>query len=172
MGLKSGCKVAIWSIDDREKFCRVSMNTQSKDKEGHYFTDWSNKFVSLFGKAYEAVKGITINEDAKEHIDCRIGWGYERTGENDKKFKQIPFEVTNNYDKEKKILYTNYAVYDLEVIKKHEGEEVQETEESAENVTPTEETSQPTEQPKANNGFVGLDFLNIPEGYNPNLPFT
>lgn len=163
MGLKIGGKVAIWSIDDKGKFAKVSMNTQSKDKEGHYFTDWSNKFVSLFGKAYEAVKGITLNEDAKEHLDCRIGWGYERTGENGNTFMQTPIEVTNNYDKAKNTLYTNYAIYDLEVIKsrKHDVEDQDEQ--------PTEDAT-PTPQP-ASNGLVGLDFLNIPNNTGTELPF-
>lgn len=162
MGLKIGGKVAIWSIDDKGKFAKVSMNTQSKDKEGHYFTDWSNKFVSLVGNAYEAVKGITLNEDAKEHLDCRIGWGYERMGDNGSKFMQTPIEITNNYDKTKGILYTNYAIYDLEVIKskKHDIEDQDEKPTTTEDETPTP-------QP-ASNGLVGLDFLNIP---GADLPF-
>lgn len=163
MGLKLGGKVAIWSIDDKGKYAKVSMSTQTKDKENHYFTDWSNKFVSLFGNAYEAVKGITLNEDAKEHLDCRIGWGYERTGENGSKFMQTPMEITNNYDKSKNTLYTNYAIYDLTVTKGKKNDADDQDEEQKE-VTPAEE------QP-AQSGLVGLDFLNIPDGYGSELPF-
>jgi len=152
MGLKPGGKVAIWSIDDKGSFAKANLSTQSKDKEGHYFTDWSNKFCNLFGKAYEAVKDTIINEG--EHIDAHIGWGYERTGENDTKFMQIPFEVTNKYDKSKGILYTNYAIYDLELKKGSNSG----SSESSSSSPKTEQKDEP-----ASNGLVGLDFLNIPD---------
>lgn len=177
MPLESGHKVAIWSIEDKGTYSKASLSSAKKDKDGKYQTDWSNAYCTLFDKAYEAVKGINFTKDENKRIDARIGWGYDRSNNKGQTYKQAPFSVSNNYDKSKGILYTNYAIFDLEVIKSNKSdsndtEQVQEQKPVEEanpfeqNVTKEETTSQNTQ-----NGLVGLDFLNIPDGFGDNLPF-
>jgi hypothetical protein len=173
MPLESGHKVTIWSIENKGTYSKASLTGQKKDKSGQYQTDWSNPFCTLFGKAHDAVKDITLDTEAKEHVSARIGWGYDVDCETDdgRKYtkKQAPFSVSNNYDKAKKINYTNYAIYDLELIKANKSENdnatVEESNPFEQNMTAEQEKSQP-----ATNGLVGLDFLNIPDGASE-LPF-
>lgn len=170
MPLESGHKVAIWSIEDRGTYAKASISGAKKDKDGKYQTDWSNPFCTLFDKAYESVKGYNFTKEDNKRLDARIGWGYERHTENGKIYKQAPFSVTNNYDKAKATLYTNYAIYDLELIDSNRPQETVETTENTvcgnDNVTTEETKSQPT-----SNGLVGLDFLNFPDGLDSQLPF-
>ena len=174
MPLESGHRVTIWSVENKGTYSKASLTGQKKDKSGQYQTDWSNPFCTLFGRAHDAVKDITLNTEAKEHITAKIGWGYEVESEtaDGKKYtrKQPPFSVSNNYDKVKKQSYTNYAIYDLELIKANKGDNNDTTVEEAnpfeQNVTPQETTSQ-----NAGNGLVGLDFLNIPDTLDSQLPF-
>lgn len=171
MPLESGHKVTIWSIEDKGTYARASLSGQKKDKDGQYQTDWSNSFCTLYGKAYEEVKGKEFEYDKKTHIDAKIGWGYEteRETSDGRKYtkKQAPFSVSNN--KANGTLYTNYAIYDMTLVNsKSHSDDVEETNEEStttkENVTPVETPSQ--------NGLVGLDFLNIPDGFvGAELPF-
>ena len=176
MPLESGHKVTIWSIEDKGSFSKASLTGQKKDKEGKYQTDWSNPFCTLFGRAHDAVKGITLDTDAKEHISAKIGWGYEVDCEtpDGRKYtkKQAPFSVSNNYDKVKKISYTNYAIYDLEIVKSDKKEKENVETETVETPASQEmETEQPVLSSPSTNGLVGLDFLNIPDTLDDKLPF-
>lgn len=166
MPIESGRKVAIWSIEDKGTYAVASLSTTKKDKSGSYSTDWSNKFCWLQDKAYENTKGLVISEG--EHVDARIGWGYDRTASNGNTYKQSPFSVTNKYDKEKKTMYTNYSIFDLEVSNGSKGKPEETTDDTVS--TETNVTQEETESHPASNGFVGLDFLNT-EGFNNELPF-
>lgn len=177
MPIESGHKVTIWSIEDKGTYARASLSGQKKDKDGNYQTDWSNPFCTLLDKAYEAVKGIEFSKDDGKHLSARIGWGYDRVHSNGKTYKQAPFSVTNNYDKVKKIQYTNYAIYDLSLTNQKGSADTSDDQvEVANNTvdsTPIENNvteSQPVAQP-ATNGLVGLDFLNIPDTLDAELPF-
>lgn len=176
MPLESGHKVTIWSIEDKGTYSKASLSGQKKDKNGQYQTDWSNPFCTLYGKAYEAVKGIEFTKEENKHISARIGWGYEIEKPDGKKYRKAPFSVTNNYDKVKKINYTNYAIWDITLLNsKSNADDEEESGEVVEGTGNTDENVTPQETPSQNigNGLVGLDFLNIPDGFgdNSSLPF-
>ena len=170
MPLESGHKVTIWSIEDKGTYARASLSGQKKDKDGQYQTDWSNSFCTLYGKAYEEVKGKEFEHDKKTHIDAKIGWGYEteRETSDGRKYtkKQAPFSVSNN--RANGTLYTNYAIWDMTLVnsKSHSDNASAETTEVAK--------EQPAPVQQTNNmlsGTVGLDFLNIPGNIDSQLPF-
>ena len=79
----------------------MSTSKKAKDKNGNeiiengktkYETDWSDKFVRLVGEAARAAEGLSAGSSVK------IG----------------NCEVTNKYDKEKKVTYTNYVIFSFE----------------------------------------------------------
>lgn len=168
MPLESGHKVTIWSIEDKGTYAKASLSGQRKDKDGKWVTDWSNPFCTLLGKAYEEVKGHFFEKDNSTHINARIGWGYDVESDDGRKYRKAPFSVTNNYDKVKKINYTNYAIWDM-TLTKSDSDTDSESNVPAEEPAPFEQKSvQPT---PASNGLIGLDFLNIPDSVDSELPF-
>ena len=125
MGLQQNINANIWSLEDRGKYVVASMSTQKKQKDGTYKTDWSNKFVHLIGNAFEKIRNYSLNEGEYIRIVIR------------------DFEVTNNWDKVKRVLYTNYTIFDFDFQNSASNEENQE----------------------------GEDFTNVPIGDDFNLPF-
>ena len=100
MGFREGSFGKIWSVENKGNYSVAEMSTSKKNKQtDKYETDWSNKFVRLIGTAAKQVEGKEI---PKGGLSVKIG----------------QCEVTNNYDKEKKITYTNYAIFNF-----HEEEE-------------------------------------------------
>jgi len=91
MGLRTGWKAKVWSVDPKEKYTLAEMSVSSKDKDGKFKTEWACKSVLLSGAAHEAgVKSgdiVTIGD----------------------------FEVRNHYDKEKGKEYTNYIIHTLTI---------------------------------------------------------
>lgn len=146
MGLKSGQKCAIWSLEDKGNYIVANISTSKKKKDSKdYETDWRNNYVWLCDRAYENFKSyIPLNEG--EYIEARIGWGYDRVGNNGNSFKQAPFEVTSNYVKDKNKEYTNYKVYDAAPIGGNKEKEPEQTE---------------TQQ----------DIMSIPDTFEDSLPF-
>lgn len=78
------CKV--WSVEDKGKTSVARISTSRKNDNGEYETDWSDSFVRLVGNARNVAEG-----DRKQIGRCG---------------------VTNRYDKEKKVTYTNYVIFD------------------------------------------------------------
>lgn len=94
MGIKSGVTATVWKIEDKGKFTKAQISTSKKNKVTNtYETDFSG-YVNFVGHAHNKVSQI------KEKEKIKIG----------------DFEVTNSYDKEKKITYTNIAVYSFETM--------------------------------------------------------
>lgn len=163
MGMKVGARCAIWEIEDKGGYAVASLSTSKKNKDGKYETDWKNKFCWLVENAYENCKDVVIPE--KGHIDIRIGNGYKKQGMNGNEYDQAPFEVTNKYDASAKREFTNYKIYDAELIETNAS--------NAEDDTPAKVESVPQENTSDNAlaGTVGLDFLNVSDGINATLPF-
>jgi hypothetical protein len=93
MGLKTGGYATIWSVETKGKYAKVKLTTSKKNKETEqYETDFSS-FVIFVGEANTGAGKL------KEKDRIKIG----------------DFEVTNKYDKDKKITYTNYAVFSFEM---------------------------------------------------------
>jgi len=97
---RSGGFARIWAVTDRGEFSTVELSTSVKrvDESGkaHYETDMNNKFVTLSGQAHEAIKGVEIPENG---LTVRL----------------LATGVKTPYDAEKKVGYTNFHVYALEI---------------------------------------------------------
>ena len=100
MGFRQGAFIKIWDLENKGNYHVAEMSTSKKmkDRSGNeitengkvkYETDWSNKFVRLVGTAHNQAKTLDISKNVKIE-SC---------------------EVTNKWDKEKKIMYTNYVIF-------------------------------------------------------------
>jgi hypothetical protein len=106
----------IWSIKREEKYTYARYSTSKKNGD-EYETDFSG-YIRLIGDAHRKFadveapkieKGVTLKK-ATEKFEKETGTT----------FKGIPVQltsvdVTNSYDKEKEITYTNFIVWDLEL---------------------------------------------------------
>lgn len=94
MGFSQGNFAKVWKVDQgKGNYSVAQMSTSKKNKDtDKYETDWQNSFVRLVGTANDQAKAFKDGESVK------IG----------------RCDVTNNYDKEKKITYTNYVVFSFE----------------------------------------------------------
>ena len=91
MGFRTGSYATIWSVEsasDTRTKARISISRKNK-QTGEYDTDFSG-FVDFIGTA-AARKALTLKE--KDRI--RLG----------------DVDVTNNYNKEKNITYTNFKIF-------------------------------------------------------------
>lgn len=91
MGFRENAFAKVWKVENKGNYSVAEMSTSKKGKDGKYETDWSNKFVRLIGTAQKQA------EKLQDGASVKIG----------------QCEVTNNYDKEKKITYTNYAIFNF-----------------------------------------------------------
>lgn len=99
MGFRSGSYASVFSVKKGNgKYYDVNITTSRKDKNtGNYNTDFRG-FARFIGNAantiaqYDGKNGTPI---------CRIKLG--------------DIEVTNSYNKEKNITYTNYVVFSCEI---------------------------------------------------------
>ena len=95
MGFRTGSYATIWSVEsatDTRTKARISISRKNK-QTGEYDTDFSG-FVDFIGTA-AARKALTLKE--KDRI--RLG----------------DVDVTNNYNKEKNITYTNFKIFSFEI---------------------------------------------------------
>lgn len=122
MGFKSNGYCTVWEVKaGKGNYSDVRINTSKKNKQtDQYETDFSG-WVRFIGDAHKNASGL------KEKDRIKIG----------------DCEVTNSYDKEKKVTYTNYAVFNFEM---------------ADGSTPKE------------NNDAG--FKPIPDGIDEELPFA
>lgn len=93
MGFRTGAYATVWEVKQgKGNYSDVRMSTSKKNKQtDQYETDFSG-FVRFIGTAHQNASNL------KERDRIKIG----------------DCEVTNHYDKEKKITYTNYAVFSFE----------------------------------------------------------
>ena len=122
MGFRTGAYAKVWKTEDKGNYSVVELSTSKKNKQtGKYETDFNGKFVRFIGQAHTDIK--------------KYGDGI--------KIKLGDVEVTNSYNKETKISYTNFLVFSFEA----------------------EESTQTAP--------VGSDgFMNIPDGIDEELPFN
>lgn len=88
----NGTYATIWQVDEREKYMNVQLSTSRKNQNGEYETDFSG-FVRFVGKAKDVVRGLH-EKDRVRILSCG---------------------VTTQYNKEKKVTYTNYVVFECEL---------------------------------------------------------
>lgn len=95
MGFRTGSYATVWEVEPKtETWTKARISTSRKNKQtGTYETDFSG-FVSFFGTAV-AKKASGLHE--RDRI--KLG----------------DVDVTNTYNKEKGITYTNFSIYSFEM---------------------------------------------------------
>ena len=96
MGLRVNDTYAkLWAVENKGKYSVVELSVSRKNKDtGEYETDFSDKFARFVGEAHTALQGMT----GKERIKITSG------------------DISNRYDKEKKVTYTNFVVFSFEKL--------------------------------------------------------
>jgi len=89
----NGAYATIWEVKEAEKYCDVRISTSKKVGDKKYEQDFSAN-VRFVGNAKEVVRGMK-EKDRIKIINCG---------------------VSNQYNKEKKQLYTNYVVFECENV--------------------------------------------------------
>lgn len=128
MGFRTGAYAVVWEVKaGKGNYTDVRLSVSKKNKQtDQYETDFSG-FVRFIGTAHQNASGL------KEKDRIKIG----------------DCEVTNTYDKEKKVTYTNFAVF------------------SFENANGNNTNANQTQNNANSNGF-----MNIPDGIEEELPFS
>lgn len=170
MAFNNGAKLAMWSFEDKGGYGVANLTYRRKGKDG--FINKGFKFCKIYDLAYEELKNVKIPDGG--HVDIRIAKEmYDRKNADGKSFEQSPIEVDAGYNIEKGRQEFDIKIYKASVVKTVErSNTVTQVEEEKppfkdENVT----NEQPTSQ-NVGNGLVGLDFLNIPDGFGgAELPF-
>lgn len=95
MGFRTGAYAKVWEIKQGNgNYTDARISTSKKDRgTDKYVTDFSG-YVRLVGEAHQGASSL------QEKDRIRIG----------------NCDVTNSYDKEKKVTYTNYAIFDFENV--------------------------------------------------------
>ena len=90
----AGSFAKLWEIRKREeKYTDIRISTSRKDKDtGEYKQDFGD-FARLVGKAHEAA----------DHL------------EDGDRFKIVKCGVENHYNKEKKVTYYNFVIFEIEM---------------------------------------------------------
>lgn len=88
-----GSYAKIWEIKEiKDKYSEIRISTSKKDKDsGEYSQDFGGK-VRLVGQAHEQMKYMSEGD----------------------KFKILRCGVTNKWDEEKKRMYVNYVIFEVE----------------------------------------------------------
>lgn len=96
-----GSYAKLWQIKEiKEKYSEVSISTSRKNKEGKYEQDFGG-FVRMVGQAHEQINYLTEGDS----------------------FKIVRCGVSNTYDKEKKVTYNNFVIFEIEADEKEAEEE-------------------------------------------------
>lgn len=126
MGFRNGAYATVWETKPGNgNWTDVRLSISRKNRDGEYETDFSG-FVRFIGDAHTGAAHLG------EKSRIKIG----------------ECDVTNRYDKEKKVTYTNFAVFSFEDA----------------------DGNNAATQPPASTDGDG--FMNIPDGIDEELPFT
>ena len=106
MPLKPNGIVKVWKFEDKNTHGVAEISTSKKNKEtGKYETDFNEKFVRIAGGAYTKLKELPQG--------CRV--------------RVKEFAVSNKWDNEKKVKYTNYTIFDIEELEDNNNQQPQDT---------------------------------------------
>lgn len=95
---RSGGLARLWAFEDKGDFGSGRVNVSSrKDQNSDYEQQFQDGFVSFFGDAYKKAKELNIPEKGVAIII-------------------LSCDVKNNYVAKNKKMYTNYYIYDFEVL--------------------------------------------------------
>lgn len=94
MGFRTDAYAMIWEIENKGKYHNAKISIQKKNpKTGEYEVDFGG-FVRMIGTAHN----MCVDENIQPKTKIKLG----------------SVDVSNNYDKDKKIMYTNYCVFSFE----------------------------------------------------------
>ena len=104
-----GSFVKLWEIRKREeKYTDIRISTSRKNKDtGEYEQDFGD-FARLVGKAHEAAEDLNDGD----------------------RFKIIKCGVENRYNKEKKVTYYNFVIFEIEPVESEPTKDVPDDEEN------------------------------------------
>lgn len=89
----AGSYARIWDIKAKhDKYTEVRISTSKKDKSTGEYTQDFGGFVRMVGQAHEAM----------DHLEEKDSFKIVRCG------------VENHYDKEKKVTYNNFVIFEIE----------------------------------------------------------
>ena len=103
MGFRPGAYAKIWSVDPHDNYTvgNLSISKKKQDGEG-YVTEFQNNYVKFVKQAHPALSGVEI---PKNGLSVQL----------------VATDVFNKYDAEKKAVYTDYIVYEIEIQNNGEG---------------------------------------------------
>lgn len=94
----SGGLARLWAFEDKGEFGNGRVNVSSrKDQNSDYVQSFQDGFVNFYGDAYQKAKELNIPEKGVAIII-------------------LSCDVRNNYVAKTKKMYTNYYIYDFEVL--------------------------------------------------------
>lgn len=94
MGVRQGSYATIWSVEDKGNWSNVRLSTSRKNKQtGAYEQDFGG-FVRFIGDAHKNAGSL------KERDRVKFG----------------DVEITNSYNKDKNITYTNVACFNFDLV--------------------------------------------------------
>lgn len=131
MGFRTGAYATIWQVKQgKGNYTDVRLSISKKNRQTNEYEQDFSGFVRFIGTAHQRASSL------KEKDRIKIG----------------DCEVTNSYDKEKNITYTNFAVFSFE---------------DANSGASTNQNSQASPNPQSDG------FMNIPDGIDDSeLPFN
>ena len=128
MGFRQNSFAKVWRFEDKGNYAVVELSTSKKNKQtDQYETDFQSKFVRFIGQAHTDIIAMA------DGVKIKLG----------------DVEVTNSYNKETKVAYTNFLVFSFEVA------EYQDTQKQNGNVATGKES-----------------FMDIPQTELDSLPFN
>lgn len=120
MGFANRKYAKIWEIKSHDKYSEIKISTSKKDGDGGFEQDFSG-YARFLGKAFEKSKSLKGNEQ----------------------IKLLEVEVTNKYDKDKGITYTNYLVWDFEIAEKSGASKQENSNDNPPPMQPIDDTDLP-----------------------------
>lgn len=104
MPLKPNGIVKVWNFEDKGNYGIAEISTSKRNKETEkYETDFNEKFVRVAGGAYQKLKELPEGS----------------------RIRVKDFSVTNKWDKEKGVKYTNYTIFDIEELEDNRNQQPQ-----------------------------------------------
>jgi len=126
MGFRTGSFAKVWRFEDKGNYAVVEISTSKKNKQtDQYETDFASKFVRFIGQAHTDIIAMA------DGVKIKLG----------------DVEVTNSYNKETKVAYTNFLVFSFELAERQDNA--------------------PSQQAPSQDGF-----LSIPDETLEELPFS
>ena len=98
MGFRQGAFAKVWKFENKGNYDVAQISISRKNKEtNQYEVEFQDGFVRFVGNAHEEINNVDFPE--KNGLTIKI----------------TSCDVTNHYDKEKKITYTNYVIFGFEL---------------------------------------------------------